>query len=574
MLTPFPARAMRLVAAFGSALVLLSSGSGASPFAPPPVSAAGYVVTTLDDSGVGSLRQAMLDANASPEPDTITFGLSGAITLLTPLPKTASAVTAGKLTIDGAGQAVTISGNNANRVLEVDQFGVAEFRNLTLANGNRSGGCLCGGALYVGEHADLTLVNSTITASTSPLNGGGVYLNQLGSLTIAGSTIAGNSSGNGGGIYANGQLRVTNSTITGNTASGNGGGVHNNGNIWLTQSTVSHNSAAGAGGGLRGNLGDGLLKNNILANNTAPSGPDCSGILVGEGVNLRQNPAGCSLTGGTLLAGDPMLGALASNGGPTQTRNLGAGSPALSVGDATTCATAPVSGVDQRGAARPQGAGCDLGAFESSLTGSVGGKNLRITTGSIDLGWDAGSVQTGYTLLRYNTSTAATDLIALAAPATAYSDAAAANGVVYCYVLAATGPSGLLGLSDLLCAMAGQQSGAVIPGAFTLALNQTATATLTWTPPADGGAESYLLVRIPLDGSPVDNVVLGGGATSTTQAVTAAGACFQLVAYRGAGFGISDVLCGVPGISTLSGVSGAAEALQRVAGSVPAVARW
>jgi hypothetical protein len=127
-------------------------------------------------------------------------------------------------------------------------------------------------------------------------------------------------------------------------------------------------------------------------------------------------------------------------------------------------------------------------------------------------------------------------------------------------VLVPTGPGGALGLSDLLCGMAGMETGAVIPNNFALALNQTANATLTWTAPL-GGATSYLLVRIPLDGTPSSSVGLASGATSTVQAVTAAGTCFQLVAFNGAAFGTSDVLCGVPGVSTLS--AGAAHSANR-----------
>ena len=108
----------------------------------------------------------------------------------------------------------------------------------------------------------------------------------------------------------------------------------------------------------------------------------------------------------------------------------------------------------------------------------------------------------------------------------------------------------MLGLSDLLCGMAGQQAGTAIPGSFALTLNQTATATMTWTTPA-GGADSYLLQRIPLDGTPIDNVPLAGGAITAGEAVTAAGTCFPRIAFQAAAFGTSDVPCGVPGVSTL-----------------------
>ena len=55
---------------------------------------------------------------------------------------------------------------------------------------------------------------------------------------------------------------------------------------------------------------------------------------------------------------DPLLGALANNGGPTDTRALGEGSPAINAGDPNLCVTAPTS------AARRRSANCDIGAFE------------------------------------------------------------------------------------------------------------------------------------------------------------------------------------------------------------------
>jgi hypothetical protein len=84
---------------------------------------------------------------------------------------------------------------------------------------------------------------------------------------------------------------------------------------------------------------------------------------------------------------DPLLGSLANNGGPTRTFALLAGSPAIDAGDDATCNAAPVSGLDQRGIARPQGAHCDIGAYESlhlAISGNagVGGATLHYGAGS------------------------------------------------------------------------------------------------------------------------------------------------------------------------------------------------
>jgi hypothetical protein len=62
---------------------------------------------------------------------------------------------------------------------------------------------------------------------------------------------------------------------------------------------------------------------------------------------------------------DPKLGPLADNGGPTRTHALLPGSPAIDRGNTDVCSADPVGGVDQRGVTRPQGAACDIGAYES-----------------------------------------------------------------------------------------------------------------------------------------------------------------------------------------------------------------
>ena len=66
------------------------------------------------------------------------------------------------------------------------------------------------------------------------------------------------------------------------------------------------------------------------------------------------------------INGDPLLGPLEDNGGPTQTMALGFASAAIDAGDDSTCAAAPVNNRDQRGITRPQGPHCDIGALNNS----------------------------------------------------------------------------------------------------------------------------------------------------------------------------------------------------------------
>lgn len=207
---------------------------------------------------------------------------------------------------------------------------------------------------------------------------------------------------------------------------------------------------------------------------------------------------------------------------------------------------APVSTVDYF---HPSHAGQAVLAAAAWGPDTIGGRNLIIGTGSVDLTWDGGTLQNGYVLLRYNTATAEANLIPLGGDATTYADTTATSGVVYCYVLAilvASNPSP--SLSDLLCALPGLGSGTTRPQGFVLSLGGTSSAGMTWSPPV-GGADSYLLQRIPLDGTPPSAVPLTE--EFAEEPVAAAGTCFQVIAFKGAGFGTSDVLCGVPGVSTL-----------------------
>src|SRR5262245_18855049 len=109
-----------------------------------PARAAGFTVTTLADSGPGSLRQAIGLANVTSGADTITFGVSGTIVLASTLPAIAD-----DLAIDGTGQSITISGNNAVQVITVNSGATLNLNTLTIANGLCSN-CAGGGIFTSG----------------------------------------------------------------------------------------------------------------------------------------------------------------------------------------------------------------------------------------------------------------------------------------------------------------------------------------------------------------------------------------------------------------------------------------
>lgn len=195
------------------------------------------------------------------------------------------------------------------------------------------------------------------------------------------------------------------------------------------------------------------------------------------------------------------------------------------------------------------------------LPASIGGQNLRIAAESAVLTWDAGAAQTAYLLLRTTVGAGSQTMFGpLAAGATSYTDTTAAPGGLYCYLLVPIDSLGILGTSDMQCALPGITTGPAVPSAFTLAMNQSQTASLSWSAPA-GGADSYVIGIIPLNGQAPSNVVLPGTATSVTRDTGGLPVCYLVAAIRGATFGITDALCGVPGFSTLSSASGGFSAL-------------
>ena len=277
---------------------------------------------------------------------------------------------------------VTFSGNNA-------------------APGYASG---LGGGMY-DEDSSPVLVNVTFTGNATKGasgRGGGMY-NYSGSPSLTNVTFNGNqASNNGGGLYNQASnIALVNVTFSDNSASRNGGGMYNgSGSPTLTNVTFSNNSAVAYGGGMWNSSGSPLLTNVTFSGNTVGSwgggmynsdesasqirntifwgnsadggGSQIAGgnhtSSVSDSVVQAGCPSGSVCT--EIIISDPRLGTLGDFGGLTHTIPLQAGSSAIDAGNDATCAT-----TDQRGLTRPQGAHCDIGAFEyfrPTLSGHAG----------------------------------------------------------------------------------------------------------------------------------------------------------------------------------------------------------
>ncbi|MEC4868037.1 MAG: right-handed parallel beta-helix repeat-containing protein, partial [Jaaginema sp. PMC 1078.18] len=153
----------------------------------------------------------------------------------------------------------------------------------------------------------LTLTNSTVSGNQAAGSGGGIFSN--GALTLTNSTVSGNqAAGSGGGIFSNGALTLTNSTVSGNSAANNGGGVWSYAGGTITNSTITNNIAdsdannTGDGGGIFRYGGTFTIRNSIIAGNfdRSPAGnihPDVSGDNInGDANNLIGDATGATGT--------------------------------------------------------------------------------------------------------------------------------------------------------------------------------------------------------------------------------------------------------------------------------------
>ncbi|MCE7951418.1 MAG: hypothetical protein DYH18_10000 [Xanthomonadales bacterium PRO7] len=445
-------------------LIAAAAGIALSPTA----FAATYTVGNLNDSGAGSLRDAIAQANANAGDDVITFAsnVSGTITLtsgslhiygggvdvqgpgasvLTIAGNTQVTRPAGTgayggysdIVINGGGGGgqgkpsatlaptpVTISGITLTGGSAQDGGGINAYNTLLNVNNcviTSNNAYYSGGGIYIGGYySALTVNNTTISNNTAGNTGGGVATTDA-AINIQQSSVTGNTAGRGGGIHVHNDnsnaVTITASTVSGNTSTGNaysyssnmgGSGVYtrhvttsisnstiaNNtsnagygggfGNYidssgtystTLSNSTVSGNDAPHAGGVSENSDGVMTMTNTVVAGNTATYSDNDVGThgggMIAAAFSLIGDTGAATITdnGGNLLNVAPQLGALASNGGPTQTMLPLTGSPLIDAGDPAFSGLS----TDQRGAGFPRiiNGRVDIGAVETGTAATA-----------------------------------------------------------------------------------------------------------------------------------------------------------------------------------------------------------
>ncbi len=357
-------------------------------------------------TGLTSLRMAINTANASTSATTITFdatafataqtiGLGGTVLKFTN--------TAQPTTIIGTAVGVTVSGGDKSSIFQIDTGVSASLLNVSITKGNGSGIWNNGGTFKL-ANGSISDCNAQATAGqlSTVSCAGGFYNSGTATLTnvaLSGNTATANGAYNygaaqgGGALYNDGTVILTNVTVSGNaglahvpsayhayaTASG---GVYNVGTATLTNVTVAGNTGTGSydpgalqssASGYGGLYNSGAATafsamNSVIAGNTGTQGADAIGAFNSLGYNLVGITDGGTGFGGadrTGTAAAPLnakLGALANNGGLTQTMLPLAGSPAIDHG-LNAYIPAGIT-TDQRGLARIANGTVDIGAVE------------------------------------------------------------------------------------------------------------------------------------------------------------------------------------------------------------------
>ncbi|AFK57506.1 DUF4347 domain-containing protein [Tistrella mobilis] len=272
----------------------------------------------------------------------------------------------------------------------------------TFTSNDATSGSTGGGALDLADTATASeafITDSTFTQNTANAtngNGGAIYSGGSGriDLQIVRSTFDRNtaSSGSGGAIAmlgTNSTTSVVNSTFSGNSAT-YGGAIENSSALTVAHSTFSGNSATNATyqGTIDSYGGSVSVSHTILANNTGRGVNVTGGTTTNVGWNIYYGNSLANngwTSAGTDKTTDPNLGALADNGGYTQTMKPGTGSSAIDAGNASITGQ---PATDQTGATRISGSAIDIGAVE------LVNDTTPVLGGSQTVSWTEGNAPT------------------------------------------------------------------------------------------------------------------------------------------------------------------------------------
>jgi CSLREA domain-containing protein len=260
-------------------LLLLISAGAAQP-----------AVFDIANGDIAGLKAALNAANTNGVSDTINLAAGGTYTLTTVDNSVSGPNGLPQISDDVAGVDLIINGNGA-RIQRSSAPGIPLFRILEVGSGARLD---CSG---------LTIANGKLSGSAVPNSvGGGIYFSGE-ALNLTGCTITANSAASGAGIYTTGAILLTSCSVTENIcpATGEGGGIWNNGQLTLVDSWLNLNTA-GSGGGIW-NLAQATLRNSTVSNNSAVNGGGIENLSTGSltllGCTLSRNTA--SERGGALI---------------------------------------------------------------------------------------------------------------------------------------------------------------------------------------------------------------------------------------------------------------------------------
>ena len=340
------------------------------------------MVTDTVDSGPGSLRADIQMSNATPGANTITFGVTGVISLTT-----GQLDISNDLTITGPGAgSLTVSGDDLSRVFKIDAGKTVSISGLTISTGRATAGTAGvdgsgstaatnggpgddGGGIY--NLGSLTLLHDEVIKNFAGVGGSGgkAFYSGFGSVPKAG--ISGNG-GNGGGIYNAGVLTVSDCTLSANLAGsggtghsattlsdiggaggngGSGGAIYSaSGSVTITSSTISGNSAGaagnagasagdaaaspsgggGSGGGLDGAAGTLVITNSTFSGNNAGRGGDQA--VPGPAPGGGGNGGAIASAAGLVLANDTISGNRSGQSGMYAAASGGSGGGIFTTG--------------------------------------------------------------------------------------------------------------------------------------------------------------------------------------------------------------------------------------------------